>query len=91
MPVVAQVVQVIVSMRSAASVTLLEFALIQSYATRTRNDCTPMSVYATMAECRELSRFEDLWLDRQRSPAVDGNAGERLPRETRQLGSASPR
>ena len=64
MPVVAQVVQVIVSMRSAASVTLLEFALIQCYATRTRNDCTPMSVHATMAECRELSRFEDLWLDR---------------------------
>ena len=54
----------IVSMRSAASVTLLEFALIQCYATRTRNDCTPMSVHATMAECRELSRFEDLWLDR---------------------------
>ena len=46
------------SMTSAASVTLLAFALIQSYATRTRNDCTPMSVHATMAECRELSRFD---------------------------------
>ena len=55
MPVVAQVVQVIVSMRSAASVTLLAFALTQCYATRTRDDCTPMSVHATMAECEELA------------------------------------
>ena len=52
---VAQVVQVTMSMTSAASVTLLAFALIQCYATRTRDDCTPMSVHATMAECGELA------------------------------------
>ena len=52
-------------MRSGASVALLlGVTLIQCYATRTKDNCTPMSVHATMAECRELSRFEDLWLDR---------------------------
>ena len=43
------------SMTSAASVTLLAFALTQCYATRTKDNCTPMSVHATMAECRALA------------------------------------
>ena len=45
------------AMRSGASVTLLTVGvtLIQCYATRTKDDCTPMSVHAKMAECRELA------------------------------------
>ena len=43
-------------MRSGASVALLVgVTLIQCYATRTRDDCTPMSSHATMAECRALA------------------------------------
>ena len=44
-------------MRSGASVTLLAFAtLIQCYAARTRDDCTPLSMYATMAELSGASQ-----------------------------------
>ena len=45
-------------MRSGASVTLLALgaALIQCYATRARDGCVPLSVHATMAECRALAR-----------------------------------
>jgi len=43
-------------MRSGASVALLVgMTLIQCYATRTKDDCTPMSVHATMTECRALA------------------------------------
>jgi hypothetical protein len=43
-------------MRSGAGVTLIAFAtLIQCYATRTGDGCAPLSVHATMAECRELA------------------------------------
>ena len=44
-------------MKSEASVTLLALgaALIQCYATRTKDACTPLSVHATMAECRSLA------------------------------------
>ena len=54
---VAKVVPVTVAMRSGASVTLLAFAatLIQCYATRTGDGCAPLSVHATMAECRALA------------------------------------
>ena len=52
----AQVIQVIGAMRSGASVTLFAFALIQCYATRTGDGCVPLSVHATMAECRALAR-----------------------------------
>jgi len=52
---VAQVIQVTGAMRSGASVTLLAFALIQCYATRTGDGCVPLSVHATMAECRKLA------------------------------------
>ena len=51
----AQVIQVTGAMRSGASVTLLAFALIQCYATRTGDGCVPLSVHATMAECRKLA------------------------------------
>jgi len=45
-------------MTSGASVTLhaLEAALIQCHATSTRDGCVPLSVHATMAECRALAR-----------------------------------
>ena len=45
-------------MRSGAGVTLLALAatLIQCYATRTRDGCAPLSVHATMAECRALAK-----------------------------------
>jgi hypothetical protein len=44
------------AMRNGASVTLLAFAtLIQCYATRTKDGCEPMSMHATMAECRSLA------------------------------------
>ena len=53
---VATVVQVTAAMRSGASIALLAgVTLIQCYATRTKDDCTPMSVHSTMAECRELA------------------------------------
>jgi hypothetical protein len=44
-------------MRCGVSIALLVgVTLIQCYATRTRDDCTPMSLHATtMAECRELA------------------------------------
>ena len=44
-------------MKGRASVTLLAVgaALIQCYATRTGSGCAPLSVHATMAECRELA------------------------------------
>ena len=53
----ATVVPVTWAMRSGASVTLLALgvALIQCYATRTRDGCAPVSVHATMAESRELA------------------------------------
>jgi hypothetical protein len=43
--------------RSRASVTILALAatLIQCYATRTGDGCAPLSVHATMAECRKLA------------------------------------
>ena len=50
-----KVIQVTVSMRSGATVTLLAAALIQCYATRTGDGCMPLSVHATMAECRKLA------------------------------------
>ena len=43
------------AMRSGASVTLLAATLIQCYATRTGNGCAPLSVHATLAECRALA------------------------------------
>ena len=44
------------AMRSGASVTLLVgVSLIQCYATRTGDGCAPLSVHATMAECRALA------------------------------------
>jgi len=52
---VAQVIQVTVSMRSGATVTLLAAALIQCYATRTGDGCVPLSVHPTMSECRKLA------------------------------------
>jgi hypothetical protein len=44
-------------MANRISVTLLAFAatLIQCYATRTGDGCAPLSVHATMAECRALA------------------------------------
>ena len=42
-------------MRSGASITLLAATLIQCYATRTGTGCAPLSVHATMAQCRELA------------------------------------
>jgi len=52
--VVAQVIQVTVSMRSGATVTLLAAALIQRYATRTGDGCVPLSVHASFAGGPEL-------------------------------------
>jgi hypothetical protein len=48
---------VTMAIRSGASVILLAFAatLIQCYATRTGDGCAPLTVHATMAECRELA------------------------------------
>jgi hypothetical protein len=72
--VVATVVPVTVAMRSGASVTLLAFALIQCYATRTGDGCAPVSVHATMAECRELAseyqKFDKRALNVTGLPAV---------------------
>jgi hypothetical protein len=51
-------------MRSGAILTLLAATLIQCYATRTRDGCAPLSVHATMAECRALAseyRKFDAW------------------------------
>ena len=44
-------------MANRISVTLLALAatLIQCYATRTGGGCAPLSVHATMAECRALA------------------------------------
>ena len=43
-------------MRNGASVALLVgVMLIQCYATRIKDGCAPLSVHATMAECRELA------------------------------------
>ena len=54
---VAEVVQVSGTMRSRASVALLAgVALIQCYATRTKDGCAPLSAHATMAECRALAK-----------------------------------
>ena len=54
---VAKVVPVTGAMRSGAGVTLLVgVALIQCYATRTGDGCAPLSVHATIAECRELAK-----------------------------------
>jgi hypothetical protein len=46
-----------IAMATRVSVTLLAFAatLIQCYATRTGDGCAPLSVHATMAECRALA------------------------------------
>ena len=42
--------------RSEATIVLLVgVALIQCYATRTGDGCAPLSVHATMAECRKLA------------------------------------
>ena len=45
------------AMRSGASVTILAVGvmLIQCYAARTKDDCTPMSVHARLAECQALA------------------------------------
>jgi hypothetical protein len=43
--------------RSEATIALLVgVALIQCYATRTGDGCAPLSVHATMAECRALAK-----------------------------------
>ena len=63
-------------MRSGASITLLVgvAALIQCYATRTRDGCVPLSVHTTMAECRALAKgygkFDTRALDVTGLPAV---------------------
>jgi hypothetical protein len=46
-----------VAMANRISITLLVLAatLIQCYATRTGDGCAPLSVHATMAECRKLA------------------------------------
>ena len=41
--------------RSGANIALLAETLIQCYATRTGDGCAPLSVHATMAECRKLA------------------------------------
>ena len=62
--------------RSRASSTLLALAaaLIQCYATRTSDGCTPLSEHATMAECRKLAseyqRFDTRDLRVKGVPAV---------------------
>jgi hypothetical protein len=47
----------VVAMANRISVTLLAVAatLIQCHATRTGDGCAPLSVHATMAECRALA------------------------------------
>jgi hypothetical protein len=56
-PVVATVVSVTGAMRSGARIALfVGVTLIQCYATRTRDGCEPLSVHATMVECRTLAK-----------------------------------
>ena len=53
----AKVVPVTGAMRSGPSIALLVgVALIQCYATRTNDGCAPLSMHATMAECRTLAK-----------------------------------
>jgi hypothetical protein len=72
---VAKVVPVTGAIRSAARIALVVgVALIQCYATRTRDGCTPLSVHATMAECRALAneygKFDTRALNVTGLPAV---------------------
>ena len=72
---VAAVVPVTEAMRSGASIALLAgVTLIQCYATRTSDGCTPLSEHATMAECRKLAseyqRFDTRDLRVKGVPAV---------------------
>jgi hypothetical protein len=61
--------------RSEATIVLLVgVALIQCYATRTGDGCAPLSVHATMAECRALAseyqKFDTRALNVTGLPAV---------------------
>jgi hypothetical protein len=55
-------------------VLLAAIALVQCYATRSQDGCTPLSFHATMAECRALAgdyrRFDSRALVRAGIPAV---------------------
>lgn len=59
---------------SHRSVVLAGIALVQCYATRSQDGCTPLSYHATMAECRALAedyrRFDSKALNATGLPAV---------------------